>query len=424
MGTSQSPPRTSTIGKHSVPQACHRVLIVGGGPVGLATALTLATAGVPVVVVEKGTWPQDKVCGEGVMPTGVDFLQRFGVLAHLPADQSWSFRGIRYREPNGVIAEADFASGPGLGIRRLALSHALAATLSHHPLVDLRPHTRLMALQQDATAVHVTLTGNGSSTHVSRETFGFLIGADGRRSTVRRLAGLEAPAPGRQKRLGVRQHVALSPWSAYVEVWWQRGIEAYITPSGSQQVEVAFLWDQAQFRPRARQGLDGFAAVFPDLASRIQHAATRSTLRGLGPLAVAARCPVAGRIMLLGDALVYLDGLTGEGLSLGFAQAELVAQHLAPLCAVTHCHVEPLYALARALRHRVASHLTMTRLALALTRHPWLRTWSMRALSRSPRMLQHCLEANMGTCRPWQIPLQALLPSAWGLVAPRRVGRG
>ena len=39
-GRIQSPPRTSTIGKHSVPQARHRVLIVGGGPVGLATALT------------------------------------------------------------------------------------------------------------------------------------------------------------------------------------------------------------------------------------------------------------------------------------------------------------------------------------------------------------------------------------------------
>jgi 2-polyprenyl-6-methoxyphenol hydroxylase-like FAD-dependent oxidoreductase len=398
------------------------VLIVGGGPVGLATALTLATAGVPVVVIEKGAWPQDKVCGEGVMPTGVDFLQRFGVLAHLPADQTWPFRGVRYREPDGVIAEADFASGPGLGIRRLALSQALAATLAHHPLVDLRPHTRLVALQQDTTAVHVQLTCNGSAAHVSRETFRFLIGADGRRSTVRRLTGLEAPAPGRQKRLGVRQHLALSPWSTYVEVWWQRGIEAYITPSGSQQIEVAFLWDQAQFRCHARQGLHGFAAAFPELAARIQHATTRSALRGLGPLAVAARRPVAGRILLLGDALMYLDGLTGEGLSMGFAQAELVAQHLPAFCEMTHCHPATLYPLARALRRRIASHLTMTRLALSLTRHPWLRAWSMRALSRAPRMLQHCLEANMGTCRPWQIPLRATLPLAWGLVAPRRQG--
>jgi 2-polyprenyl-6-methoxyphenol hydroxylase-like FAD-dependent oxidoreductase len=397
-------------------------LIVGGGPIGLATALTLATAGVSVVVVEKGSWPQDKVCGEGVMPTGVDFLQRFGVLAHLPADQSWPFCGIRYREPDGVVAEAAFASGPGLGIRRLALSHALVATLARHPLVDLRPRTRLMALQHDATAVHVQLICTSSTAHVSRETFGFLIGADGRRSTVRRLAGLEAPAPGPQKRMGVRQHVALSPWSAYVEVWWQRGVEAYITPSGSQQIEVAFLWDQAQFHPCVRQGLDGFSAVFPEIAARIRHATPRSALRGLGPLAVAASHAVAGRIILLGDALVYLDGLTGEGLSMGFAQAELVAQHLPPCCDVTHCPPGMLHPLARALHHRIASHLTMTRLALALTRHPWLRTWSMRALSRAPRMLQHCLEANMGTCRPWQIPLRATLPLAWGLVAPRRLG--
>ena len=357
------------------------------------------------------------------MPTGVDFLQRFGVLAHLPADQSWPFRGIRYREPNGVIAEADFASGPGLGIRRLALSHALAATLAHHPLVDLRPHTRLMALQQDATAVHVTLTGNGSAAHVSRETFGFLIGADGRRSTVRRLAGLEAPAPGRQKRLGVRQHVARSPPGAPMS---RSGGNVVSRRTSPPQVRNRSRWRFCGTRHSSVHGTAGPGRI----RSRVPRAGVSHTARGDTEYPAWSwssrrrrQRPVAGRIILLGDALVYLDGLTGEGLSMGFAQAELVAQHLAPLCAVAHCHVEPLYPLARALRHRIASHLTMTRLALALTRHPWLRTWSMRALSRAPRMLQHCLEANMGTCRPWQIPLQAVLPLAWGLVAPRRVGR-
>jgi flavin-dependent dehydrogenase len=220
--------------------------------------------------------------------------------------------------------------------------------------------------------------------------------------------------------MGARQHLALAPWHSYVEVWWQHGIEAYITPSGPEQIEVAFLWDRQRCRPPVHQGLAGLLSIFPQLAAQVQHAATRSHLRGLGPLAVAAARPVAGRILLIGDALMFLDGLTGEGLSIGFAQAELVAQHLPPLYDLTRLDADALLPLATALRHRLAAHLGVTRLALDLTRHPWLRTLSMRALSRAPGLLQHALEVNMGTRRPWPIPLSSVPRLAWGLMLPRR----
>ena len=88
-------------GKKGELRQSHRVLVVGGGPAGLASAITLAAAGVAVVVVEKGSWPLDKVCGEGIPPIGVDFLQRFDVLSCLQADMIRPFRGIRYRNPGG-----------------------------------------------------------------------------------------------------------------------------------------------------------------------------------------------------------------------------------------------------------------------------------------------------------------------------------
>ena len=79
-----------------------------------------------VLVLERGDWPRDKVCGEGLMPSGVDCLDRLGVLKHISADMQRPFRGIAWFDDSGVQAEGDFAQGHGLGVRRLGLSEALA----------------------------------------------------------------------------------------------------------------------------------------------------------------------------------------------------------------------------------------------------------------------------------------------------------
>ena len=67
------------------------LLVAGGGPAGLATAILGARAGLEVVVVERRHGPVDKACGEGLMPHAVTLLRTLGVEA-----PGKPFHGITY----------------------------------------------------------------------------------------------------------------------------------------------------------------------------------------------------------------------------------------------------------------------------------------------------------------------------------------
>ncbi|ARE72857.1 monooxygenase [Streptomyces sp. Sge12] len=287
------------------------LLIAGGGPAGLATAIHGALAGLEAVVVEPRPTPIDKACGEGLMPGGVRHLRDLGIpVAGQP------FHGIRYVDAvTGRHAEGLFRSGPGLGARRTELQAALAERAAQLG-VRVLPG-RIDQVRQDVDRV----TAAGLTAR-------YLVAADGLHSPVRRRLGLSAqPAPRRRARYGLRRHYAVEPWSDLVEVHWSARCEAYVTPLAPDRIGVAVLTcDQAPF--------DVQLARFPLLSARLTPAgATSATgapgaptaVRGAGPLRQGARVRVAGRVLFVGDAAGYVDALTGEGLTLAVTAAgELV----------------------------------------------------------------------------------------------------
>lgn len=277
------------------------LLIAGGGPAGLATAIHGALAGLEVVVVEPRPTPIDKACGEGLMPGAVRRLLELGVpVAGQP------FHGIRYVDGvSGRQAEGLFRSGPGLGARRTVLQAALAERAAQLGVRVLRQ--RVDQVRQDVH--HVRAAGL---------TARYLVAADGLHSPVRRGLGLSAPlAPRRPARYGLRRHYAVAPWSDLVEVHWSARCEAYVTPLAPDRIGVALLTgEQAPF--------DVQLAGFPLLAERLA-ADAGTAVRGAGPLRQGARVRVAGRVLFVGDAAGYVDALTGEGVTLAVTAAgELV----------------------------------------------------------------------------------------------------
>lgn len=265
------------------------LLVVGGGPGGLATALHARRQGLSVIVAEPRDSPVDKACGEGLMPGGLAELTSLGVD---PAGRP--FRGIAYVSGRSR-AEARFRHGPGRGVRRTTLHAALAARAKEQD-VNWIP-TRVTGVEQDARGV--------SAAGVRAR---WLVAADGLHSAVRRAVGIAAVA-GRPRRYGVRWHFPVPAWSDFVEVHWSPRGEAYVTPVEPDLVGVAILSDHkpelAWFGSLARQ----LSGVSPGPA------------RGCGPLRQVVSRRVSGRVLLVGDAAGYEDALTGEGISLAVKQA-------------------------------------------------------------------------------------------------------
>ena len=76
--------------------------IVGGGPVGLATAIEARRAGLEVTVFDQRRPPIDKACGEGLMPDGVELLEGMGVELE---GSGKAFAGIRYVDGERVARD-------------------------------------------------------------------------------------------------------------------------------------------------------------------------------------------------------------------------------------------------------------------------------------------------------------------------------
>ena len=105
------------------------VIVVGAGPAGTSTAHWCASAGLDVLVLDKASFPRDKVCGDGLTPRAVGELARMGVGTQ-PEDGWIRNEGLRVvaGTRSWELPWPDLDSYPGYGMARarMSLDHRLA----------------------------------------------------------------------------------------------------------------------------------------------------------------------------------------------------------------------------------------------------------------------------------------------------------
>jgi len=360
------------------------VAIAGGGPAGLAAAIAARRKGLRVAVFE-GVLPAaaiDKCCGEGLMPDALEALGELGV--EVPASSRMPIAGVRFLEC-GHAAEARFSGQTGAGVRRTTL---------HSVLLE---HARQAGASIFWGQPVRGITPGGVLAGDERVECRWIVGADGSQSAMRRAAGLESPSAC-PRRFGLRRHFRIEPWTDLVEAHWAHGVQAFVTPVGENEIDVAVLSSDPQLR--YGQALQ----LFPALTARLAGAEATSHVRGAVTASRRLNRVATRNLALLGDASGSVDSVTGLGLAMAFQQAVALGEAL---------EQEDLSVYA-AQHHRLARRpRVMESVMLAMDQRDSLRRRAIRMLEAEPAHFSSLLGVHTGAASALSFALRAPLALGW-----------
>ena len=369
------------------------VLIVGAGPAGAVAAIVLARAGARVRVIDRATFPRDKLCGDTINPGTLMALRDLGLSAPIEAS-GLRIDGMRVTGPTGLAIKGCYPDGLyGRALLRrdldwALLRQAIEAGVQFESGVAVR-HALTESSRAAKSVLGVAVGVGGRSRDLRAPV---TIGADGRRSTLAFALGLARhPSSPRRWALGA-YYEQVHDMSSLGEMHIRRGRYIGVSPIPGGLTNVCLVRTNPKGvgrlfpdpAPRTPPAADPHAQITPDpiFASALADELARDPwLRDrfadarlvrppvvLGPLAVDVTSePVAG-LLLAGDAAGFIDPMTGDGLRFAIRGGALAAG--AALDALTHGWSGVHDRLAVARRREFAAKWRFNRVLRALVASP------------------------------------------------------
>lgn len=313
------------------------VLIVGSGPAGAACAMALGNSGLSVGVLDKASFPRDKICGDAL---SVDVLNQLPMLdADLASrfkslDAKVSSYGVRIFAPDHQFVDLPFFNNGeaqcGYLCPRFEFDQLMVEQMKNAGNVTTFQQCTVEKLEKTETEVLA---------HTNQGTFSarMIAGADGAQSIVSRQLGSFKPD---------REH-----YSAGLRVYYE-GITSFqesnfIELHFFKDILPGYLWIFPLPNNRANVGIGILSSVVSrkkmnlktilndliannnHLSERFRDARPLEGAKGYGlPLGSKKRKISGDRFLLLGDAASLIDPFTGEGIGNAIRSGRVAADHI------------------------------------------------------------------------------------------------
>ena len=329
-----------------------QIVILGAGPAGTAAALKLSQLGIRCVLIDKATFPRDKICGDGISNQCVHVLQkwldptiveRFAAATNIQID-SWGLQ-VEGTKGNGFdIAYRPFLDKTkeipsGFVCKRRDFDNFLVEEVRRSPLIEFYENVEISHFEAkngentEGSSSGFLLSDKSKNFQIQTQ---LVIAADGAQSRfARQIGGIELD--NKHFMASVKAYykgVTGFHKDNYLEFYFLKDfLPGYFwifpLPNGEANVGIAIVSeDVSQRKLNLKKCLE--EVIESRFKDRFKNAEINGKIEGFGlPLGSKRRRLSGEGYILTGDAASLIDPLTGEGIANALLSGVVAAEKAA-----------------------------------------------------------------------------------------------
>lgn len=314
------------------------LIIVGAGPAGFACAHQLRNQNLKIAIIDKASFPRDKICGDALSADVVNQLYRMDQLLGEKFDsfaQKIDSHGVRFVAPNHSTLDINYknpnhGNAAGYISKRLDFDHFLFQQIENQSNIEVFQAEKVLDIKRNSEIIEVYTDQRKLSAKM-------IVGADGAHSIVnRKLGSIKVEkdhycAGIRQYYEGVKgfhanQHIELHFYKELLPGYFW----IFPLPNGQANVGLGMLSSEV-----SKKKIDLKKALFdiieskPHLKDRFINAISLEKPQGFGLPIGSKKRPISGdRFLLLGDAASLIDPFTGEGIGNALRSGRIASDNI------------------------------------------------------------------------------------------------
>ncbi len=307
-------------------------IVIGGGPAGCAMALDLNQRGYDVALCDQAKFPRDKVCGEFISPGADPLLEGLGVLASIEANSPKRLKGVAISSYESEELGIDYPPSKKTGLRpsslsvpRYQLDALLLERVRYAGVKVFEQHKVTNFIFDNGCVAGVRGWDENKTSYKIRSRV--VVDAGGRNAFSLKKFGLK-----RESRYNCKiafsshwQGVRLPEDYCYMHV--SRPGYTGISSLGGGRANVVLVVDRSTLNGENPEDFYHRVLMNNCRRSKMLECGERvEPVRSVESLAFAVKPVPCGGLVLVGDAMGFIDPFTGEGIYLSLRSSQIAGE--------------------------------------------------------------------------------------------------